>query len=65
MVRGGHGQVLHTPGVPNAYGSDAINMACQVSHSQVNPLISFQELNVGVRPPPPTPTTTATTRAPR
>jgi hypothetical protein len=40
--------VLHSPSVPDAIGTDAINAACQVSHKSVNPLISFQELNIQI-----------------
>jgi hypothetical protein len=40
--------VKHTPGAPDAVGQPAINNACQTSHGQVNPLISFQELNIRI-----------------
>lgn len=40
--------ILHSPGIPDAQGWSSIIAACQQSHSQVNPLISFQTLNIPV-----------------
>jgi len=39
---------LHSPGIPNAQGFDSIVLACNASHAQVDPLISFQTLNIPV-----------------
>lgn len=40
--------ILHQPGVPDVQGWADIAAACQTDHAQVNPLISFQELNIGI-----------------
>lgn len=39
---------LHAPGIPNAQGFDSIVSACQQSHGQVDPLISFTTLTIPV-----------------
>jgi len=40
--------ILHSPGIPDAMGYQSIEQACQQSHSEVDPLISFQILNIPV-----------------
>jgi len=40
--------ILHSPGIPDAMGWTSIEAACEQSHSQVDPLISFQTLNIPV-----------------
>jgi hypothetical protein len=40
--------ILNTPGIPAAQGMTQITQACENSHGQVDPLISFQELNLPV-----------------
>eukprot|EP00051_Salpingoeca_urceolata_P019914 m.294153 g.294153 ORF g.294153 m.294153 type:complete len:304 (-) comp19501_c8_seq2:217-1128(-) len=39
---------LHSPGIPDASGTDALMSACKESFSKVDPLLSFQELNIPV-----------------
>jgi hypothetical protein len=39
---------LHSPGVPDYFGSAAIMKGCEDSHAHVNPLLSYQLLNIPV-----------------
>jgi len=39
---------LHSPGIPDVQGTDMIESACNSSHGQVDPLISFTELIIPV-----------------
>jgi len=40
--------ILHSPGVPDASGSDAIRQNCLQSHAAVSPAINFQVQNINV-----------------